>query len=443
MNNIKAKVIIFIFIILLIIGLVIGFNTYKKYYFNGFEKATVKELSSTKFTRDNDIKYSEFRSYKIENGEFNDSTFYKEVEVTPNTPYRISCMVKTENVICENSKEDGGVVIGLLDTTEYSNPISGTNDWQKVEFMFNSKNRDKVTISFRLGGNNNNCTGTAWFSDMKLEKGISQSNKEWNIGCFIVDELNVTINGKEYIFKTNNEDRENARLNMERFKDDCYKFSNKQMIVNYEILEIKDPITTISYTDEHGYYLTYKDIKNAVYNTVKEKEYDHIFVVCRMEDDQETLTIPINDNWIGLGSMDLYGIGYSLIRINKNGNSRNYVYGISNLMPEEVYLHEFLHTLERNTIERGYDIPALHDNEKYGYKDEGSEGLMNWYKDYMSKNILDKDKNTYIGLEKIAYETQPPHSKNFQHALDMELNVEPKNIIEDILSIRDVLKKGK
>ena len=40
-----------------------------------------------------------------------------------------------------------------------------------------------------------------------------------------------------------------------------------------------------------------------------------------------------------------------------------------NTFPEEVFLHEFLHSLERNAQEYGYTIPALHDNEKYGYKD--------------------------------------------------------------------------
>ena len=68
--------------------------------------------------------------------EFNDATIYKEIEVEPNTPYKISCMAKTKDVICEKKNEDGGVVIGLLDTTEYSEPITGTKDWQKIEKVF-------------------------------------------------------------------------------------------------------------------------------------------------------------------------------------------------------------------------------------------------------------------------------------------------------------------
>ena len=424
--------------IALLIILVFCFNVYKTNYFNGFQKATTRQ-AETKFIRDSKVKYTENNSYKIENIEYNDATFYKEIEVEPNTPYRISCMVKTENVKCEIEDEEGGVVIGLLDTTEYSKPITGTNDWQPMEFMFNSRNREKVKISFRLGGNENNCTGTAWFSDIKLEKGIKTSDTEWNVGCFIIKEIDVTIDGKQYHLKTNLNDIENVKLNMARYKEDCYNFSKKAMTVNYEIIEIDKPVTTITYSDEHGYYLSYKDIKEQVYDIVKEKGYDHIFAVCRMEDEQGTTTIPIYDNWIGLGGMDMYGIGYSLIRINKNSNTYTYKYGITNQLPEEVYVHEFLHTLERNSVENGYGIPALHDYEKYGYTEKRIEGLNEWYKDYMAKEILDKNTGAYIGLSEFVYKTQPPHSENFRYPIEIEVCKEPENIFEEIHAIIDVL----
>ena len=138
--------------------------------------------------------------------------------------------------------------------------------------------------------------------------------------------------------------------------------------------------------------------------------------------------------------MDIYGIGYSLIRINKNSNSYTYRYGITNQVPEEVYIHEFLHTLERNTMENGYEIPALHDYEKYGYTEKSTEGLNQWYKDYMRGTILDKDTGKYIGLNNTSYSTQPPNSSNFKYAIEIEFNKEPQNIIEEILSVFDAIK---
>ena len=396
----NAKITSTIVTLLLIVILVLSFNMYRKNYFNGFEKA-ISTTSDSKFSRDSKVRYSKANSYKIENLDFGDATFHKKIEVDKNTPYRVTCMVKMENV---QSKEQngGGVTVGLLDTTEYTKPLTGTSDWQKIEFYFNSKNRDQVEISFRLGGNEGESSGTAWFQDI-----------------------------------------ENIKLNLARYKDDCYMFSDEKMNVNYEINEIETPVTTISYSDEHGYYISYKDVQEMIYEKIQQKQYDHVFVVCRMEDDTGDTSIPIIDNWIGLGSMDIYGVGYSLVRINKNANSFSYKYGITNQSPEEVYLHEFLHTLERNNKEAGYTIPALHSYADYGYTEKHPNGLNDWYKDYMRQKILDNETGKYIGLYDSAYYSQPANQDNFKHPLDMEFNQEPQNIIEEILTIIDTLKKGR
>ena len=69
--------------------------------------------------------------------------------------------------------------------------------------------------------------------------------------------------------------------------------------------------------------------------------------------------------------MDYYGIGFSNIRL--PNDSKSYIYKYNeriNTFPEEVLLHEFLHSLERNAEECGYERPALHDYQKYGYENE-------------------------------------------------------------------------
>lgn len=424
------------YMIVIILGLFALVYIYRTNYFNGFEKATVSIFKKTKFVRDSKVKYSDYDSYKIQSSEYNDATFYKEVEVTPNTPYKISCMVKTENVTCEDPNKDGGVIIGLLDTIEYSAPITGTNDWQKIEYMFNSNNRDKVKISFRMGGIQNSCTGTSWFSDFKLEKGTPRKDTVWKVGCYIIDEVDVEIEGNEYNLKINETDIENVKLNLERYKNDCYNYSKKRMAVNYEIKEVKEPITTITYSDEHGYFIGHKDVKDAIYQDAKNNEYDHVFIVCRMENESGTVSIPIFNNWIGLGGMDMYGIGYSLVRLNKNSNLTTYRFGISNRAPEEVYVHEFLHTLERNMTDNGYEVPALHDFEKYGYLESAMDGLDQWYKDYMAGNILDRQTGERVGLNDFVYGTQPPNNSNFNYAMEVDFNKEPHNLLEHILTIK-------
>jgi hypothetical protein len=92
--------------IIIIIVLIFGYNAYKKNFFNGFEKAVSEQGTKTNFTRDSKVKFSNTSSYKIENVDFNDATIYKEVELEKDTPYRISCMVKTEDVVCQENNQE-------------------------------------------------------------------------------------------------------------------------------------------------------------------------------------------------------------------------------------------------------------------------------------------------------------------------------------------------
>lgn len=138
--------------------------------------------------------------------------------------------------------------------------------------------------------------------------------------------------------------------------------------------------------------------------------------------------------------MDLYGIGFSDIRMANSSNDYTYKYDYRiNVFPEEVYVHEFLHTLERTLIEYNYDIPALHDSEKYGYEQKKIVGLKDWYQDYMRCNILNKETNERVGLNELVYTLKPTHKSNFQFPVEVEFNHEPKNIFEDIKSIINVV----
>lgn len=140
----------------------------------------------------------------------------------------------------------------------------------------------------------------------------------------------------------------------------------------------------------------------------------------------------------------MYGVGYSIIRINKDGNTGLYEYSIYNKMPEEVYIHEFLHSLERILQENEYEIPALHDYAKYGYKEDYILGLREWYGDYMMQNIKTNKADEYIGLYSEVYGMKPYHNSDFNHAIEIEFNKEPSNIIEEIREIgKNIIKQLK
>ena len=138
------------------------------------------------------------------------------------------------------------------------------------------------------------------------------------------------------------------------------------------------------------------------------------------------------------GSMEYKQIGFSNIRLPDNRNSGIYEYSIFNKFPQEVFLHEFLHTLERNEQENGNQIAKLHDNEKYGYTESATEGLKEWYEDYM-QNTIENAPN--MGLTDFAYASKPIHKSNFECGIELDYLDEPDNIIEEIRSIIDRIGK--
>lgn len=418
--------------ITIIILLIILYFAYQFYQENNFNDFIRKEsnLYTAEFKRDNTIKYSNQRSYKIKTNEYNDAMFSKEITVKKNTPYKVTCMVKTNEIQAEEPKTGIGAQIAISDTTERSVAVTGTNDWQKIELIFNSKNREKVEIGFRIGGYLGKAKGEVWFSDITIEEGITEENTNWNFACLIFKNTNVTINQKEIKLTINQNDISTITDTIHRFKNATQELSKQKMTANCDIYEIETPITSLSYDNEFGYYVAPEDIENQIKDIIGEKDYDHIFVIVRLGDEKHQTDIEIND-WIGLGSMDYYGIGFSNIRL--PNDSKSYIYKYSrgiNEFPEEVFLHEFLHSLERNAEEYGYQIPALHDYEKYGYQNEVIYGQKKWYKDYMNQAIETSQGN--VGLPKEIYGLKPAKKSNFEYTYTLNYFKEPENIIEEI-----------
>lgn len=293
----KISNIIFTIIVIFVIYKLLGL--YKVYYFNDFTKAE-QTLGITKFTRDNKIKYSDNYSYKIESDQFNDAIFYKTINVKKNTPYKLTCMVKTKDVENVSKKNNGGAHISIVNSVEASKYISGTEDWQKLEFIFDSKNRDTIEIGFRLGGNETNSKGTAWFSDFKLEEGIKTNSNNWNVACFIMKNIDTQLSdGQKLKLSIELKDVESVKSNMQRFAVACKDLSEGQMTAQYDVYEIEEPIKTITYSEEYGYYVDSADVEDIITPYLNKKEYDYIFVAVRLGDLDKNIEIPIYD-WIGL-----------------------------------------------------------------------------------------------------------------------------------------------
>ena len=233
--------------------------------------------------------------------------------------------------------------------------------------------------------------GTAWFSDFKIESGVANTSNTWNFLCVLFNNLDVNIekNGTQQNIKLKltQIDREDMNACMRRFQNSMQEMSGGKIKIQYDMVQTSAPITSMSYDEENGYYVSGYDVKDVIDPYLAQGKYDHIFIAFRTGDMNQQGAIPVND-WIGLGYMEYRGIGFSNIRL--PDDDHNYIYKYDtriNTFPEEVMVHEFLHTLERNAEDYHMERPSLHDNEKYGYHSQKLIGLKTWYQDYMNQNI--------------------------------------------------------
>lgn len=297
-KNMKSKIINIIFWIIILVILVGTFKFYKQNNFNDFVRSEMT-LHTSEFKRDSNIKYSKTDSYKITSNTANDATFYKRIKVKKNMPYKITCMVKTENVVPENKISGIGAQISVIGTTEKSVAITGTQDWQKIEMIINSKNREEIDIGFRLGGYLGKCTGTAWFSDFTFEEGSTSESKNWNFACFIFEDTDVVVDGKEIKIKMTEDDYSDIKDTIKRFETTVSDLSENKMTADCKVYRVTAPISKLSYDEEFGYFVASEDIEDSIKNVILENNFDHIFAIIRLGNEEYVDDIQIND-WIGL-----------------------------------------------------------------------------------------------------------------------------------------------
>jgi len=278
----KNRISYFITLIFLLIMLYFAYQYYMQNNFYDFVRSETN-LYTSKFTRDKEVEYNNKRSYKIETPEYNDAMFYKPIKVEKNTPYKVTCMVKTNNVQAKEESSGIGAQISIEGTTERSVAINGTQDWQKIEMIFNSKDREEVNLGFRLGGYLGEAKGEAWFSDFNIEGGFPEkNNNNWKFACFIFKNTDVTINQKQIKLSVTKSNINDITNTLELFETSCNKLSNGKMTAECDIYEIDTPLSSLSYDNEFGYFASAEDIENQIKDIISENNYDHIFAIVKL-----------------------------------------------------------------------------------------------------------------------------------------------------------------
>ena len=278
----KGKVGYILTLLFLFIVLYYAYQFYQGNNFNDFVRSE-SNLYTSEFKRDSDIRISNKGSYRIVSKDYNDAMFYKKIKIEKNRPYKVSCMVKTQNIIPEENNSGIGAQISIEGSTERSVAVSGTSDQQKIELIFNSKNREEVNVGFRLGGYLGYAKGTAWFSDFKIEEGVEkEDNNEWKFACFIFKNTDVTINGTQNKVSVSNSDVRDVKDTLYRFSSAANSLSNGKMNAKYDVYEIEEPLNKLSYDKEFAYYVAPEDIEDQIKDKIDGSDYDHIFVVMRL-----------------------------------------------------------------------------------------------------------------------------------------------------------------
>lgn len=277
----KHKISYFILLAILLAILYFAYQYYQTNNFNDFVRSETK-LYTSHFTRDNEIKYANKRSYKIESLEYNDAMFYKTIKVKKNQPYKVTCMVKTNEVQAKEETSGVGAQISIEGTTERSVAVSGTQNWQKIEMIFNSKDREEINVGFRLGGYLGEAKGEAWFSDFTIEEGIADQDNNWKFVCFIFKTTDVTINQKQIKLEVTQNDIIDITNTLNLFEASCSNLSDRKMTAECDIYQIDTPLSQLSYDKKFGYFVSAEDIEDQIKDTISSNDYDHIFAIVRL-----------------------------------------------------------------------------------------------------------------------------------------------------------------
>ena len=100
-----------------------------------------------------------------------DARWIQTVTVKPNTNYRVSGWIKTQNVVPENANSgSAGANLSIYGTWTHSPGLLGTQNWTYVTVDFNSGNSSQAQIAVRLGYWSDTVTGTAWYDDVKIDQ---------------------------------------------------------------------------------------------------------------------------------------------------------------------------------------------------------------------------------------------------------------------------------
>ena len=143
-----------------------------------FEKGTESWAFSAwrdrvaKAVKDPNVTHVGHSSIRIDQPKATDSSLTQAVTLKPETRYRLSGWIKTNNVVkpaIEKQRPgEEGASLTILGGYEKTASVIGTEDWMHVSMDFTTKAKTDLKLGPRLGHYGKLVTGTAWFADISL-----------------------------------------------------------------------------------------------------------------------------------------------------------------------------------------------------------------------------------------------------------------------------------
>lgn len=353
---------------------------------------SMTDIPEVVFAKDYETKYSSDYSLKIENTDYAYAYLSKTMIVEKGATYKMSAMVKYQGYDPKplyGPDGNTGADLYAIAQYNYTNTYSGS-EWKKIEYtfmpkleMFGDAETMEITLYLSNGNSEVNCRGTAWFSDIQIEK--AELANRWNILFLNFTSIDVTVdyngnpNYRHTNYVKNIELLEESVAAQKEVPALLEELSGGLMTVNtYDIVVIDDPITRM--TGFRG--LEPIDIEEVLDRYLAQDEYHQIVVIYPADGP----AFGHNYEATGTGAYVSYkGHNIGFAQVNIIGFSGNRM----------LYVHEILHGVEgRAGASIKSHTASLHDPGVYGYAPENSEYAVgqneyDWYQGFLRNTLPD------------------------------------------------------
>lgn len=314
----------------------------------------------------------------------------KVVKVEPLTTYKFSAMVKYSGEK-PKSVSDGkhyGALLRQLYVQEngdwncsYSNNVI-SNKWTKVECTLTTlADQNEILLSFYNGFVDTGCKGTAWFSDIKLEK--AETDNKWNILAVTFTDIdaNVKYKGKKihYTASINSKDMKLINDAFKKLPESLEKASGGLMTVDkLTRLTVSTPTDSLTKSYE-GYKIDFnaKDVSRILDKYMDKEIYNQIIIIAPLKD--------IQPAWSG-ASVGFYR-GAHVVELRHDS-----AFSLP-IRAQGTIIHEMAHGMESRSKVIDPSTPDLHSYQTTtNILDRKTPelieaGLIDWYGKYMTRRL--------------------------------------------------------